>query len=133
MFNEVTATKQTKQRLPDRACDTARPVDIRRIDSIGATNLAKATRTCHERSMLAAKWVNGRLRIDQPTIALAAAVFGCSNMSVSRALDQHRIRPARPLDLMAHYWELMSADERASFGLAVGVDELWDGAIAPNT
>jgi hypothetical protein len=35
-------------------------------------------------------------------------------------------------DLLVHYWQYATADERAAFGEAIGPGALWDHAVAPN-
>jgi hypothetical protein len=105
---------------------------VRPIDTVTARNIAKAERNAGERASLAALWMLDRLMIAPKTAALAAAVFGCSESSVHRALAESREEAADMAELLAYHFRRATDDELAAYGRAVGPDAIWDRVIAPN-
>src|SRR4051812_31391556 len=105
------------------------PLQCRPIRHLAARNLAKAERSIEERAYLATLWLKNLLDIDRRTGALASAIFEISSATISRALAEDR---ATTVELLAHHWRHASIEERAAFGRVIGVDCVWDCAIAPN-
>ena len=111
-------------------------------------NVAHAHRTAAQRALLAADLFDGKAGIIKPTQRQVAAVAGVSVPSVQKArrvngngLARERIRlgaslnevvPAGNGNGLAKAWRKASSAERAALGRIVGIDAIWDRAIAPN-
>jgi len=119
-------TPNTTTAAPQQTAST------RYIASRTAQNIAKTQRSIPERSRLAVLWMYELLDIEERTTTLAASIFRCSTGSVHRALTELDALPATRSELLIHHWRRASTTERAAFGRAIGVSEIWDSAIVSN-
>ena len=114
-------------------------------DSLTVTgrNLAHSHRSGSQRAGLAAQLVLGEATLVKPTITQIAAVTCVSLPYVQVALKlsqttRDRVvkgelslpEAARANGLLAA-WLTSTPEEKAALGIAVGVNEVWDRAIAP--
>jgi hypothetical protein len=111
---------------------------VNRLSSrlISAQSIAKARLQPRQRARLAADWVDGSAQI-KPTIALAARVLRVSVPLIYEALKHQRNNgngTSAPTALvrLSQAWDRATPAERAAFGRAIGVDVIWDDAIALN-
>jgi hypothetical protein len=111
--------------------------------NITGRNLAHAHRSASERAALAAQLVLGEARLVKPTITQVAAITLVSLPYVQVALklsETTRYRvvkgelslpdAARANGLLSA-WLTSTPEEKAALGVAVGVNAVWDEAIAP--
>ena len=75
-------------------------------------------------------------RTSNPTVALAARVFGVSEPLIREALKRRRKNgngtSAPNLTVLSRAWSRATPAVRAEFGRVVGVNVVWDDAVAPN-
>jgi hypothetical protein len=107
------------------------PIGIRCIRTITAANIVKAERPVCDRAGLAVHWMKHLLDIEKRTGAMASVMFGCSAGAISRELAAWMEPKATIAELLVHYWQKATDQERADFGKVVG-DDLWERAIVPN-
>jgi hypothetical protein len=114
--------------------------------AITGRNIAHSPRGATQRAVLAAELVLGERLLVDPTILQSAAVCRVCRPYVQAVLKADAglraelvagtaeigelLRPAGEREL-AQAWHAASPRERAAFGAHVGIDELWDDAIAP--
>jgi hypothetical protein len=91
--------------------------------TISAQNVAKATRGARERGYLSAGWVRGEVSLIEPTIALAARVFGVSIPTVRDALDELKDVPIA-VPSFDDVWLAKTSTERDAF-VRKHAEELW--------
>jgi hypothetical protein len=113
-------------------------------DPIPGRFLAHARLTASRRAGLAAQLVLNELRLFKPTIRQATAITHVSPAYAQLALrmqpatrakvawGQLNLIQASKMNGLFEAWLTASPDEKAAFGVAVGVNEVWDEAIAPS-
>jgi len=101
---------------------------------ISAQTIAKGHWQPHQRAREAAAWISGRAHV-KPTTVLASKVFGVSVPLIRNALRRENgngtLAPTN-LTLLGRAWNRATPAERAEFGRAIGVNVVWDEAVAPN-
>jgi hypothetical protein len=106
------------------------------IRTISARSIAKADWKPRRRALEAARWVAGHTLIKPVTATLASRVFGVSAQLISEALKQergkHNGNGTAGSSILNQAWDQATPAERAALGHAVGVDAIWDAAVAPN-
>jgi hypothetical protein len=117
-------------------------------------NIAQAHRTPSQLAGLAGQWVLGEAAVAPPTIKQAARLFqvcvpyvnealeltadqradlvaGCLTVRFLRNWPDRTICWSSPPDLLVSTWGLAGDAERIEFARRVGVDRIFDAAIAP--
>jgi hypothetical protein len=115
---------------------TAPTVNLLALRKISAQSIAKGHRQPRELARLAADWVSGSAQV-KPTIALASRVFHVSEPLIRGELRHHRgngngTSAPTALFRLSQAWNRATPAERAEFGRAIGVNVVWDDAVAPN-
>ena len=110
-------------------------------------NLAHSPRSPSQRAAVAARLVLGEHQLVDPTILQAAAICRVSPPYIRAALAATAAERAelaggavRVVDLLhpswdcalERAWHAATPQERAAFGVRVGIDELFDGAVVPS-
>jgi len=117
---------------PATAVNTA-PVRSTRL--ISAQSIAKAHWGPRQRAREAAAWVSGRAQI-KATVALASTVFNVSEPLIHDALKREKNVTSTLLPTALFHlgwaWDRATPAERAAFGRPIGVNIVWDDAVAPN-
>jgi hypothetical protein len=103
--------------------------------TISGQTLAKHRWTKPERASLAARFMLGAVKIERPTVRLAASLFGISPSLVHQELKQPEYRldnfePQAVRDLVDAFKSATPA-ERLQAAKRIGVADLWDSMIAP--
>jgi hypothetical protein len=99
------------------------------VGDISAQTIAKSsTWTPRRRAKFAALWCSGHLTV-KPTIKLAAVTFHVSVPLVADALKG--IEPAPQESVLVAAFRRASPAERAAAARIIGIDQIWDGMIAP--
>jgi hypothetical protein len=113
---------------------TASAVNPLASRKISAQSIAKSHWQPQERARHAADWVSGNAQI-KPTVALASRVLGVSEPLIREALKRHHHNgnsTPTALARLSQAWARATPTERAEFGRAIGVNVVWDDAVAPN-
>jgi hypothetical protein len=107
-------------------------------------NIAHGHRDPGQRGALGAQLVLGEAHHTKPTILQVAAILHVSVPYVRLALDlqpgtrarvaagEISLSTAAQANGLLASWIAATPEERAALGIAVGVDRIWDGAIAPS-
>jgi hypothetical protein len=110
----------------------------------GRDVLAFTNRGEDEKAGRAAQWVRGDVQLIKPTVAQAALVYHATVHNTYAALhlapEALKRVVARELSLAAAargnrlvtVWLNATPAEKAAFGIAIGVNEVWDAAISPS-
>jgi hypothetical protein len=122
----------------DNYTSTALAVNPPSLRRISAQSIAKCHWQPQEKARRAADWVAGITHV-KPTVALASRVYRVSEPLIREALKRQRHHhngngTSAPTALVRlnQAWARATPVERAEFGRAIGVNVVWDDAVAPN-
>lgn len=112
--------------------------------SVTGRDIAHSHRTASARAGLAAQLVLGEVKLIKPTITQVASIARISIPYVRLGLEltqgtrthlaagEITISEAARCNGLLAAWLAATAEEKAAFGVAVGVNEVWDEVIAPS-